>query len=105
MSPYKKKRKNTTEVGPRDLGIAVLVIIMLLFRIIRSLILLLKKRTECIWHCIQDHTRRSVGESDLDNDVKYREPAQEVSKKNFSMFFRNYSCILVKKVTWFKESA
>ena len=47
-----------------------------------------------------------MGESDLDNKMKYQEPAQEVSEKNFNMFLTNYSCdILVKEVPWFKKSA
>ena len=84
----------------------MLVLTMLLFRIIKSLILWLTKRKECIWHCIQGHSRRSMGESDLDNKMKYQEPAQEVSEKNFNMFLTNYSCdILVNEVPWFKKSA
>ena len=47
-----------------------------------------------------------MGEIDLDNDMKYQDPAQEVSEKNFTMFFQNYYCdILVNKIPWFKESA
>ena len=47
-----------------------------------------------------------MGESDLDNKMKYQEPAQEVSEKNFNMFLTNYSCdILVNEVPWFKKSA
>ena len=47
-----------------------------------------------------------MGESDLDHDMKYQEPAQEVSDKYFTMFFRNYSYdVLVRSMPWFKESA
>ena len=46
---------------------------------------------ECGKHCLMGHSRRSMEENSVDNDLKCWELAQEVSEKNFSMLPRNCS--------------
>ena len=54
---------------------------LLLLGIIWTLGLWLVKIFKCIKICILDHTKRSKGDNDLDNGMKYQEPAQDVSVK------------------------